>query len=128
VRSQYNRQLHSNNQQPTTMSILSPQDVLQKGLNYLNIKHHGRSQLSNQAKFQKHYGSSPLDLANIWYNLLTIDPPIPDDAPAKVKKLLIFPENERGEKGFKMFWAVHYFLWPYDKNSNLLASQFGICE
>jgi hypothetical protein len=124
----------TNNQQPTTMFVLSPQDVLQKGLDYLSIKHHGRSlQLSNQDKFQKHYGSSPLDLANIWYDLLTIDPPIPDDAPAKVKKQLIIPENEKGEKGFKMFLAVHYFLWAYDKNSdllasNLLASRFGICK
>jgi hypothetical protein len=110
------------------MFVLSPQDVLQKGLDYPNIKHHGRLQLSNQETFQKHYGSSPLDLANIWYDLLTIDPPIPDDAPVKVKKLFVIPKNERGERGFKMFLAVHYFLWSYDKNSDLLASRFGICE
>jgi hypothetical protein len=110
------------------MVVLSPQDVLEKGLNYVNVKQHGKSQRSKQEKFQKHYGSSPLDLANMWYDLMTNDPPIPDDAPEKVKKLLVINKNEREERGFKMFMAVHYFMWSYDKNSDLLASRFGICE
>jgi hypothetical protein len=110
------------------MRVLSPNDVLEKGLNYVNVKHHSKSKLRNQEKLKSHYGSAPKDLANIWSDLMTHDPVIPEDAPEKIKKLLIIGKSEREERSFKMFMAVHYFVFVYDRNSELLSSRFDICE
>ena len=72
---------------------------------------------ANNKQFRRHYGSSPSDLATMWYDLTTTNIPA-----AKLN------EKENSEKGFKMFMVAHFFLWTYPKNSSLLASRFGMCE
>mgnify|MGYP000167110465 CR=1 FL=1 len=95
--------------------LLSPSDVLKKGLKGLQFE--GNLAAMRTQQFHPHYGSSPLDLADMWYDLT-------------VTTILVaeLTDKEKSEEGFKMFLAAHYFLWTYPKNSNLLASQFGICE
>ena len=53
-------------------SILSPSDVMQKGLGYIGIGREQQAKMSLKVKvedFKAHYGSSPLVIANIWYDL-----------------------------------------------------------
>jgi hypothetical protein len=45
-----------------------------------------------------------------------------------MKKMLPISGKEKSERGFKMFMVSNFFLWTYVRNSNLLASRFGICE
>jgi hypothetical protein len=97
------------------MVLLSPIDVLKKGLTFLDIQRKSESQ--NTLEFHKHYGSNPLDLAEMWYDLTVTD--IPE---ARID------DKEKSEKGFKMFMITHFFLWTYPKNSNLIASRFKCCE
>lgn len=53
--------------------LLSSLDVLQKGLCYVGIGREKQARLSYDRKVKKfsrkHYGSSPLDVADIWYDL-----------------------------------------------------------
>ena len=93
-------------------------DVLKRGLKYVGVKtrkHFSRAALV--ALFRKHYGSLPMDLAEMWYDLCSTDIPA-----ARLNG------NEKLERGFKLFMAAHFFLWTYPKNSNLLSSRFDICE
>lgn len=97
--------------------LLSPSDVMKKGLRYCGIRGTRSSAAAQTKQFHSHYGSSPLDLADMWYDLTTTD--IPE---AQLE------DKDKSEKGFKMFMVAHHFLWTYPKNSSLLASRFGICE
>jgi DDE superfamily endonuclease len=100
--------------------LLSPTDVRNKGLKCLNSSSAAARQTTSAAantEFHKHFGSSPLDLADMWYDLNTTDIP-----GAQLE------EKDKSENGFKMFMAAHHFLWTYPKNAELLASRFGICE
>jgi hypothetical protein len=36
--------------------------------------------------------------------------------------------KENNEPGFYAFLRAHYYLWTYEKNWDLLASRFKICE
>jgi hypothetical protein len=67
--------------------------------------------------FNSHYGSDDVDLASMWYDLMTTT--IPD---AKLTT------KEKSEKGFKAFMMAHHFLWTYPNNANLPASRFNISE
>ncbi len=50
--------------------MLSVQDVLEAGLRYVGVDpKHEMSRANQILEFRKHYGSSALDLANIWYDL-----------------------------------------------------------
>jgi hypothetical protein len=55
------------------MVVLSPSDVLEKGLTLLGIEQNIDKQ--KRLQFHKHYGSSPLDLAEMWYDLTVTDIP-----------------------------------------------------
>jgi hypothetical protein len=53
-------------------SILSPSDVMQKGLGYIGIGQEQQAKMSLKVKvedFKAHYGSSPLVIADIWHDL-----------------------------------------------------------
>ncbi len=85
------------------LSILSPIDVLRKGLGYVGIGLEEQDRLSLQGKadeFQSHYGSSPLVVADIWFDLChtTI-------AEACLE------EKKKSEGGFKRFMIAMFFLW-----------------
>jgi hypothetical protein len=97
--------------------LLSPRSVLKQGLRYLQLDDTQLSAAKQNEEFHKHYGSSPMVLANIWYDLT-----MTDIVEARVS------EKEQCETGFRMFLVAHFFLWTYPKNSSLLASRFRICE
>jgi hypothetical protein len=108
------------NQTRLTM-FLSPQQVLTFALDYANTKHDRWSETTKILEFHRHYGSSPLDIADIWYDLVHDGGRyLPDELQLKVK--------EKNEKGFRQYMAGHTFLWTYPKNSSLLSTATGLCE
>jgi hypothetical protein len=53
-------------------SYLSPSDVLRKGLCYVGVEHKKQAKMSEQRKeelFHMHFGSFPLVIASIWFDL-----------------------------------------------------------
>lgn len=91
--------------------ILSVDDVLEKGLDFLSIRKR-KSEDFNKLEFKKHYGSWPVALADQWGDLTDV-----------------LENKEKSEKGFKMFLVAHYFLWNYPKNASVLSSRFStLCE
>lgn len=103
---------------PSTM-LLSPEEVRKRGLKlrgaYKARDANNREKL--ETKFRKNYGSSSIDLAEMWYDLCSTT-----DGPAKLRK------REKSEKGFKCFMVAHHFLWTYPKNAEILADNFSMCE
>jgi hypothetical protein len=65
-------------------------------------------------EFHKHYGSSPLDVADMWYDLCY--------------KENVLSKKKKSEKGFKRFLAAHYYLWARPKNTAMFASWFNMCK
>ena len=97
--------------------FLSVRDVLDKGLRYLNVDVERRMSKDRRIeKFHKHFGSSPLVLATIWYDLTGTE--IPGAKLSKMEK----------QRGFKMFMVAHHYLWTYERNADLLASRWAMCE
>ena len=97
--------------------ILSPNDVLMKGLHFLVGVRIVSKRTTNTLNFHKHYGSSPLDLADQWYDL-TIT----------FMGELTLSDKDKTWQAFRMYMIAHYYLWSYDKNAHLVASRFGIAE
>jgi hypothetical protein len=91
--------------------ILSVNDVLQRGLQYLRIDDEGKlSQNRRVEEFHKHYGSEPLVVANVWYDLTVFH------------KL----SDKQQRRGMHTFMMAAFFLWCYPKNANVLASRFDV--
>jgi hypothetical protein len=109
--------LHFTNQARRNTMLLSPNDVLLRGLQYLRMGSSTKSLAQKRKEFHKHYGSSSLDLADMWYDMT-----VTDIAEARIGR------NELCDKGFRMFLVAHFFLWTYPKNSSLMASRFQIGE
>ena len=65
-------------------------------------------------EFHKHFGSSTLDVAEVWYDLCYYDDKV-------------LSEKEKSEKGFKRCLAAMYWLWAKPKNVEDFASRFGLC-
>jgi hypothetical protein len=104
----------------TPTMLLSPSRVQTLGLALHRILDNGNKPMKEKRKeelFRKEYGSGSLDLAEMWFDLQSTD--VPD---AKLR------EQDKSEKGFKMFLAAHHFLWTYPKNAQVFANNFGICE
>jgi hypothetical protein len=100
--------------------FLSPNDVLMRGLNFVGLdvsKQAKVQRATNIKRFRCHYGSSPLDIAEIWFDLCHAD-----IVAAKI------PMKDQTERGFKRFMVAHYWLWTKPKNAELTASQFGLCS
>jgi hypothetical protein len=100
--------------------LLSVTDVLERGLRYMFSGNalDWKSREKRELIFHKHYGSSPLVIASMWYDLVNTDIVNPHIQMSKKDK----------ERGFKMFITAHFFLWSYPKNYEMLASRFGICQ
>ena len=103
-------------------SIITPPVVLRKGLAYVGVNHETQAKWSASRRedfFHKHFGSSPLVIATVWYDLCH----------TSIRDAQIL-EKEKSEKGFLHFMTAHYFLWTYPKNVELMVSQFGlrVCE
>jgi hypothetical protein len=99
------------------MQLQTPNDIINAGLRILGIRSHGRTNEAWTHDFHTHFGSKPLDLADIWYDLTVTT--IPGAA------LTI---EEKSEKGLKRFFIAHYFLWTYPKNAKILASRYKVCK
>jgi hypothetical protein len=85
--------------------LLSPNEVLTLGLQLLEAKSARWSNASKDLEFQRHYGSAPLVLADIWYDL-TVGDYVPED--------LRLGKKENSEKGFKMFMVTNFWLWKFE--------------
>lgn len=92
--------------------VMSPDDVLQAGLEAVGTKKLVKMKLSVKAsRFKLLYGSSHLLLSDMWDDLRT-------------NGLLV--ANEDNEKGFRSFLVAMHFLWVCPRNSTVLGSQFGL--
>jgi hypothetical protein len=96
--------------------LLSPSDVLKKGFTAAGLPDVTQWTERRTKEFRSHYGSSPVVLANIWYDLMATD----------IDTGLT--EKDKSDDGFRMFLIAHHFIWAYPKNSGILASRFRICE
>lgn len=94
--------------------LLSPKEVQAIGLKIMNVRPGKKGQTRLMLEFHKHFGSTPLDIADMWYDLCYWD-----------KKAL--SKKEKSQKGFRRFLVAMYWLWARPKNASMLASRFGIC-
>ena len=60
--------------------------------------------------FHKHYGSDPLPISSMWFDLTTTS--IPE---------AMLADKEKTYSGLKMYLVAHYFLRHRPKNSVVLA-------
>lgn len=101
--------------------LLSANDVLRAGLEHAaHIPFWQQKSMSRKSKaqiFHDLFGSTPLDLSDMWFDLQQGDY---NGASLTVK--------ENTEKGFKMFMMAHFFLWVYPRNCRVLSRTFNICE
>ena len=98
----------------------SIQDTLSIGLDACGIDVHTQESMPDDAlweTFCKHYGSSALVLAEMWYDLTV----------TTIVAAALSPDKDC-LKGFMMFLAAHFFIWTYPKNCSLMASRFGVCD
>jgi hypothetical protein len=101
-----------------SLPTLSPQDILKYGFHFMSgLRYNGKWTPRRTDEFKAHYGSSPIVLANQWYDLMTSA--IPDLAKTEV---------DNSEKGLRSFFTAHHFMWAYPKNAKILASSFAVCE
>ena len=71
--------------------------------------------------FHEHYGSSPVDVSEIWYDLcLNEDGLLLDE--------YCLSEKEKTMKGFKRYLSAHFWLWARPKNASMMESRFDICR
>ena len=82
------------------------------GLEIMGIK--ARKEKTKVFEFHKHFGSSPLDIAQMWSNLCELE--------GKLKP------KEKSMRGFNRFLMAIFWLWTYPKNSSLMASRFKVCK
>jgi DDE superfamily endonuclease len=93
--------------------LLSPADVLDRGLEIMNVQCGRKNEKKLHQVFQQHYGSSPLDIADCWFDLCNYD------------KSVLTPK-EKSDRGFKHFLAAQHWLWARPKNADMFASRFGM--
>jgi DDE superfamily endonuclease len=93
--------------------LLSPNNVLDRGLDIMNVHRGRKGEKKLQEEFHAHFGSSPLDIAECWYDLCFCN-----------KSVLSL--KEKSDKGFKQFLAAQHWLWARPKNAAMFASRFGM--
>ena len=99
------------------LQLQTPNDILDQGLHVLGIRSEGRMNEARTHNFHTQFGSKPLDLADMWYDLTVTT--IPGAA---------LTLEEKSAAGLKRFFIAHYFLWTYPKNATILAHRFKVCE
>jgi hypothetical protein len=52
-----------------TMRLQTPNDILNAGFHFLGIRSNDRTNEGQSHAFHSHFGSKPLNLADMWYNL-----------------------------------------------------------
>lgn len=93
--------------------LLSVTDVIYHGIKFVSNSFVYRNDEQAYVSFRSIYGSSPLDLASMWFDLCNSE---------------ILNTKEKNMKGFKRFLMAHYFLWQYPKNAKSFARVFDVCE
>lgn len=99
--------------------LLNERRVTALGLDYVGVfalKHKVMSDTFSKEVFHWHYGSSPLVVAEMWFDLQQGEF---QDASLTIKENTLF--------GFKMFMTALFFLWAYPKNAGLTSSRFHSC-
>jgi len=99
--------------------ILSPADVQKKGLEIMGVRPGRKNEKALLLEFHKHFGSSPLDVAECWFDLCYWK---------GSSDRTLLEEKEKSEKGFKRMLAAHFWLWCRPKNVHVFASRFGMCR
>ena len=98
------------------MRLLLPDDMMQHGIKLLGFSYDSVMKMSpakQEKVFRSHYGSSPLVVAHVWYDLTTTD-----IASSKLN------DSEKTEEGLKRFFVAMYFLFTYPKNAHIIATVF----
>ena len=98
--------------------ILSPLYVQAKGLEIIGVREGRKSKKALLLEFHKHFGSSPLDVADCWFDLCYWKGSSGES---------LLDEKDKTLKGFKRMLAAHYWLWCRPKNAHVFASRFGLC-
>jgi hypothetical protein len=98
----------------TMFLLLGAPELREIALRYLGITK--KTEHQKELEFHKHYGSSSLSIASMWFDLCHTD----------IESAKLSLKERQG--GVKMFLAAHFYLWSYTKNSHMLASRFNICE
>ena len=70
----------------------TPNDAQQIGLEIMQIRRGRKSEKTMVEEFHKHYGNSPVDVAQMWRDLCELNNTL--------------SEKEKSEKGFKRFLAA----------------------
>ena len=99
------------------MLLLSNQ-VLELGLDYIGLGKMRQERMSESFKtevFHWHYGSSPLVVATIWYDMCH-------------SGHAVLQPKDKTLKGFKHYMVAMFFLWVYPRNAGLTMTRFDICE
>ena len=100
--------------------FMTARDALVKGLKCLGYDDHAIAKLKTKAlvkRFRAHFGSSPLDIAEMWCDLC--------DGDTVQTKL---PAEDENAGGFKRFLHAHYWLFTRPKNRFISMSHFRLSE
>ena len=79
----------------------------------MRVRRGKKSEKKLAKHFHKHFGSSPLDIAEMWFDLCHHE----DE---------LLTKKEKSEKGFLRFISAHYWLWFKPKNAKSMASRLGV--
>ena len=102
--------------QLSTMMFIDPPKCLELGLTFVQISAAEQSLMSAAAKlheFRSFYGSTPLDIAEMWYDL---------------KHHGILTEKDISMTGFKKYMVAHYYLYSYPRNATQTKRIFKACK
>lgn len=94
--------------------LLTPDQMVFHGLQFLGVDQRRQSASWKKRIFKKHFGTTSLVLATIWFDLQTCTDTM--------------TQKEKSMKGLRMFLICHYFLWTYPKSSDQISTLFNICE
>ena len=101
------------------MVFLTPRDARRIALGYFKVNDSNLTDKAAETRFRKLLGSSSLDIANIWYDMCQRDD-ILSDLPLSLREKTLF--------GFKKYIMAHYWLWTYQRSSDMYATVFQVCE
>jgi hypothetical protein len=94
--------------------FLTTVEVRRSALSYFDVDSTKLSRKRADVLFRKTLGSSPKDVGDIWYDICSQD--------------AMMPEKEKSLYGFKRYILAHYWLFTYQRNSDLYASRFKMPE
>jgi hypothetical protein len=94
--------------------FLTTTEVRRIALSYLDVDCSKISTSRASKLFKQYLGSLPKDIGDIWFDICCLGDTM--------------PEKEKSLHGFKRYILSHYWLWTYQRNSQMCAFTFKICE